>query len=73
MPGITRRDFLNHNPLTAGSALLVRVAVAEKASGTKPNIILCMTDDLSRGDTTGYNRHPMFRGNFRPASEFPLL
>jgi len=60
MPNITRRDFLNHSALFAGSALLSRIAVAENESGTKPNIILCMADDLGWGDT-GYNGHPVLR------------
>ncbi len=60
MPNITRRDFLNHSALFAGGALLSRVAIAENASVTKPNIILCMTDDQGWGDT-GYNGHPVLR------------
>lgn len=60
MPNITRREFLNHSALLAGSALLSRVAVAENVSDTKPNIILCMTDDQGWGDT-GYNGHPVLR------------
>ncbi|GAB5561644.1 MAG: sulfatase-like hydrolase/transferase [Synoicihabitans sp.] len=43
-------------PLLLGSALLVFSAQA----GDRPNIILCMADDMGWGDT-GYNGHPYLK------------
>ena len=60
MPNITRRNFFNHTALVAGGALFSRMGFAENDSATKPNIILCMADDLGWGDT-GYNGHPVLR------------
>ena len=60
----TRRTFLKGIGVCAASVALPSCEAAEKRVSkpavTKPNIILCMTDDQGWGDT-GYNGHPILK------------
>lgn len=61
---MTRRDFLKclGTCAAAGTAAIAlpRTLLAEAASTNKPNVILCMADDMGWGDT-GYNGHPTIK------------
>jgi hypothetical protein len=60
MDDCTRRDFLK--VVRAGVSVLAapRMLFATDTPTTRPNIILCMTDDQGWGDT-GYNGHPVLK------------
>lgn len=55
----TRRDFLKTAAI-ASSAIAVSGISSAARPQSKPNIILCMTDDQGWGDT-GYNGHPTIK------------
>ena len=57
---MNRRDFLE--AIAVGGSMLVMPAFlfGKEISATKPNIILCMSDDQGWGDT-GYNGHPVLK------------
>lgn len=57
---ITRRGFLKATGFCAAAIVMPSCAVAEKSVKSKPNIILCMTDDQGWGDT-GYNGHRVLK------------
>ena len=57
---VTRRCFLKSVGICAAAIAMPSYAVAEKSVKTRPNIILCMTDDQGWGDT-GYNGHPVLK------------
>lgn len=56
--GHTRRDFLKSIGVGVSVLAAPGVLFAADTSETRPNIILCMTDDQGWGDT-GYNGHPV--------------
>ena len=58
MSRITRRKFLARGVFAVGGAVLSGslLARAAAAAASRPNVILCMTDDQGWGDT-GYNGH----------------
>ncbi|MBD3374509.1 sulfatase-like hydrolase/transferase [candidate division KSB1 bacterium] len=60
MANLSRRQFLYQAAILAGNSLLSRRARAGSFPSTKPNIILCMSDDQGWGDV-GYNDHPELR------------
>ncbi len=57
---VTRRGFLKSVGICAAAIAMPSCVVAEKSVKTKPNIILCMTDDQGWGDT-GYNGHQVLK------------
>jgi arylsulfatase A-like enzyme len=56
---------IDRSAFATGAAVMAAVTLAQPgmaqaASGDRPNVILCMTDDQGWGDT-GYNGHPVLR------------
>ncbi len=60
MSRLTRRRFLARSGAIAGAAVAPAFLPAGEQKQSKPNVILCMTDDQGWGDT-GYNGHPVLR------------
>lgn len=59
--GIRRREFLRAAGMTLIFGPITRMTSAfGRAPANRPNIVLCMADDLGWGDT-GYNRHPVLK------------
>ncbi|MDP6633969.1 MAG: sulfatase-like hydrolase/transferase [Phycisphaerae bacterium] len=54
---MNRRKFLTSSVIATGGAILSRSLLAKTGAPSRPNVILCMTDDQGWGDT-GYNGHP---------------
>lgn len=57
---MTRRSFAQTIGLASLSTAFSASALAQSSESNKPNIILCMTDDLGWGDT-GFNGHPVIQ------------
>jgi arylsulfatase A-like enzyme len=57
---MNRRDFLEAIAVGSSTLVLPAFLYGKEISATKPNIILCMTDDQGWGDT-GYNGHPVLK------------
>jgi arylsulfatase A-like enzyme len=57
---MNRRDFLKAIAVGSSTLVLPGFLSGKEISPDKPNIILCMSDDLGWGDT-GYNGHPVLR------------
>jgi arylsulfatase A-like enzyme len=57
---LSRRSFLHHVTYGTVSMLLAPSAFSEIKNSNKPNIILCMADDLGWGDT-GFNGNPIIK------------
>lgn len=60
MHEMTKSNFLAWSTILAGSAILPMPACSADVPTQRPNVILCMADDLGWGDT-GYNGHPVLR------------
>jgi len=57
---VNRRGFLKAVGVGLSLAAAQQILPAGETTPTKPNIILCMTDDQGWGDT-GYNGHPVLK------------
>ncbi|MHC4639554.1 MAG: sulfatase family protein [Planctomycetota bacterium] len=55
-----RRDFLKVMLVGTSTLAMPSLLSAKGVSATKPNVILCMADDMGWGDT-GYNGHPVLK------------